>query len=258
MIEKSHQGLKFYQFELFQSLNHGVFTRLGGVSAEPWGALNVGGTVGDEREAVRENHRLIYDALSMNQHNACTVWQVHGGDVVLATQPVKGRKWLAQADAIVTDRADVPLFMRYADCIPILFFDPIQQVIGIAHAGWRGTMQGVGVNTVRVMHDSYGSRFEDIQVGIGPGISRQCFQVGQEVIDAALAYFKDIDDLVDWDPEDGSPYFDLLKANERALREIGVCQIQQSQLCTYQNTDEFYSHRAEKGRTGRFGVVVSL
>jgi len=149
--------------------------------------------------------------------------------------------------------------MRFADCLPILFYDPQKEAIGLAHAGWRGTVAGVAGNTVKAMTQGYGSRPEDIEVLIGPGISQACFQVGEEVVDALHAYYgDDADTLIKRDPDDGTAYVDLWEANAIDLRKTGVKNIEVVGICTYQNTDEFFSHRAERGKTGRFGVVISL
>ena len=137
------QGLAWYQFASLP-VRHGVFTRHGGVSAAPWASLNLGGNVGDDPLAVRENHQRMYAALGVDDGRVCTVWQVHSADVVYAAGPVPGRRWLAAADGLITDRPDTPLAMRFADCTPILAYDPQHGAIGLAHAGWRGTVQGHG------------------------------------------------------------------------------------------------------------------
>ncbi len=250
--------LQYYQSDLFGSIRHGIFTRHGGVSQNPWSELNVGGTVGDDVEAVRHNHRLMYDVLNVNGDNACTSWQVHGADVVMVNSPVQGRKWVARADGIITNNPDVPLVMRYADCVPLLFHDPIQHVIGLAHAGWRGTVQGMGKNMIKAMQDAYGSNPSDIQAVIGPSISPERFQVGEEVVEAVETHFGTLDGLLTRDPNDGTAYVDLWEANRRDLSEAGVENIEISGICTYQTTEDFFSHRAENGKTGRFGVVMQL
>lgn len=249
---------KYYQSPDWLGVKHGIFTRLGGYSQSPWGSLNVGGTVGDDLQAVRSNHDLIYQHLNLNADRSCTTWQVHGADVVVATGPVEGRRWLAQADGIVTDVPDTPLFMRYADCTPLLYYDPRHKAIGIAHAGWRGTVQGIATNMVEMMRNVYGTHPQDLNVIIGPSISCEKFQVGEEVVAAVHDYFGTLDGLMRRDPSDGTAYVDLWAANELALRRSGVDNIVLSGICTYQNTSEFFSHRAEKGRTGRFGAVISL
>ncbi len=251
-------ALVYYQFEHFSAVRHGVFTRLGGVSAAPYGALNVGGTVGDDPAAVQENYRRLYAALALDDTQACSVWQVHSADTVIVSEPVPGRRWVAKADGMVTNKPGVPLVMRYADCVPVLLHDPVQQVIGIAHAGWRGTVQGAGVSVLRVMADAFGSNPADVRAGIGPSIGPDCYQVGEEVVEAVQTYFGTVDGLVKRHPDDGSAYLNLWEANERDLRRNGVQHIAVAGICTASNTHEFHSHRAEKGKTGRFAAVIAL
>jgi YfiH family protein len=214
--------------------------------------------VGDAVQAVNHNHQLMYDTLDVNREKAVTTWQVHGADVVIANGPVTGRKWLAKADGVITNRVDVPLVMRYAVCVPLLFYDPQQQAIGLAHAGWRGTVQGMAANMVFALQQAYGSQPQDIQVVIGPSISIDCFQVGEEVVDALEGYFGSSEGLMRRDPADGTAYVDLWAANQLDLQRAGVEQIEIAGICTYQNKADFFSHRAENGKTGRFGVVMSL
>jgi polyphenol oxidase len=258
LIRVTHQALVYYRFALWPEVTHGIFTRQGGVSAGPWASLNVGGTVGDDVEAVRHNHELMYAALNVNRARACTVWQVHGADTVIVDRPVQGRRWVAQADAMVTDKEDTPLVMRYADCTPLMFCDPVRGVIGAAHAGWRGTVAGVASSVVETMKRAYGCQPADIQAAVGPSIGPERYQVGEEVVTAVGAHFSTTDGLVRRDPDDGSAYLDLWAANRLELERAGVEQIEIAGICTASNTDEFFSHRAENGRTGRFGTVISL
>lgn len=251
-------GLKYYQFESFNEINHAIFTRKGGSSAAPFNSLNTGGNVGDSPKAVRANHEQMYHALKMDEARACTVWQVHSVDTIIANQPVKGRRWLAAADAMVTDKVGVPLSMRFADCTPIMFVDRVQGVIGVAHAGWRGTVNGMAAKTVQTMMQAYGCKPANIQAGIGPSISVSKYQVGEEVVEAARAYYHDIEGIIRRDPTDGTAYFDLWAANALDLQRVGVEQVEIVAICTASNTDEFFSHRAEKGKTGRFGALISL
>lgn len=258
MQRVEQEGLVYYEFEMWPDLRHGIFTRHGGISAAPWAALNLGGNVGDSAEAVRHNHGLMYETLKLNQTKACTVWQVHSADTIIANKPVHERRWLALADGMVTDRVDTPLTMRFADCTPLLFHDPVQGVIGIAHAGWRGTVLGVGANIVQTMIQAYGCKPSNIQVGIGPSIGPERFQVGEEVVEAVYNYFGTVQGLISRDVVDGTAYLDLWAANKMDVERLGVEQIEIAAICTATHTDEFFSHRAEKGRTGRFGAVLSL
>jgi len=251
-------AIVYYQFLMWSDLTHGIFTRKGGVSRPPWSGLNLGGTVGDDPAAVRRNHELIYEALGVEGQRVCSVWQVHGTDIVVATAPAKGRSWISKADALVTDRPGLPLMMRFADCVPILFHDPVKKVIGMAHAGWRGTVKGMASKTVQTMVTTYGCDPETIQACIGPSIGPERYQVGEEVVEAVQAYFGTTDDLIRRDPVDKTAYFDLWTANRVDLERAGVRQIEIAEICTATHTDEFFSHRAEKGRTGRFGAVMVL
>jgi YfiH family protein len=246
-----------YRSDLLEPLRHGVFTRLGGVSAAPFDSLNLGGNIGDAPEAVRANHVRMYQSLGVEDARACSVWQVHGVEVIHATAPHPERRWLAQADALITDQTDLPLSMRFADCVPILFFDPVRRAIGMAHAGWRGTVGGVAGETVRAMCAAFGCQPADIRAVIGPSISRERYPVGDEVVQAAADHFGTIDEIVSYDDE-GKAHFDLWAANRIDLEQAGVRVIEIAGICTAGNTHEFFSHRAEGGRTGRFGAVISL
>jgi polyphenol oxidase len=255
-IEQSE--LAYYRFESMPDVNHGVFTRQGGVSKGPFGKLNLGGNVGDDPQAIEENYRRVYAALGVNAGRACSVWQVHTADTVIVNGPILGRRWVALADGMVTHQPDTPLVMRFADCVPILFHDPVKHVIGAAHAGWRGTVQGAGMSVVRTMADAFGCHPADIRAGIGPSIGPSHYQVGEEVVEAVRAYFGDHPGLIQRDPADGSAYLNLWEANAHDLRRGGLQQIEVAGISTAANTHEFYSHRAENGQTGRFVAVISL
>jgi YfiH family protein len=253
-------GAVYYQFEQWaneSALQHGIFTRLGGSSQAPFAALNVGSTVGDDPAHVRANLRQIYETLDVDGKRACTVWQVHSADCIVVNQPHPSQDWLAQADGMVTNRRGVPLIMRFADCVPILLYDPRRRAIGIAHAGWRGTIRGVAQSLLRTMQSAYGTQPADVQAAIGPSISAARYQVGAEVVQAVASAYGTLDGLIQR-AEDGSAYFDLWEANRRALERQGVRQIEISGICTATRTDEFYSHRAENGKTGRFAAVFML
>jgi YfiH family protein len=251
----------YYQFDRlrrFARLSHGIFTRRGGVSGPPFESLNVGSTVGDAQANVLENRQRLARTLGVRDEDIHTVWQVHGADV-LVLRGADNRWPPPQADALVTERVDLPISMRFADCVPLLFYDPVKKVLGMAHAGWRGTAAGVGPSTVKTMRDAFGCRPADIVAGIGPSIGPARYEVGPEVAAAIGAAFGDVEGLL-FHPNGGSDrlHLDLWEANRRALQMAGVRQIEVAELCTASNVDEFYSHRAEGGRTGRFGVLAVL
>src|SRR5512146_2188191 len=146
----SHNGVRYYTFDsLPDTVLHGVFTRQGGVSPAPWDTLNVGGTVGDDRERVLENRTRSFEALGRHMDSLFDVWQVHSADAVFAEAPRPPEVDHYKADIIFTDQPTVTLYMRFADCVPILLHDPKRKVVGLAHAGWLGTVRGASAAAVR-------------------------------------------------------------------------------------------------------------
>jgi YfiH family protein len=252
-------GLVYYRFANLASYGevfHGVFTRLGGVSNSPYDSLNVGHFIGDDREAVEANHELICQALGISRQDIATAQQIHGDQVAPVGLDDRGRV-LPATDALVTDDPGVVLMLRFADCLPILLYDPVRRAIGLIHAGWRGTIAGIAAKTVSAMMEAYGSRPADIVVGFGPCIGPCCYEVGSEVIEPLKAKFNHWQELLH--PQgDGSLHFNLWEANRRQLAELGVKEIEMMPLCTACHTEEFFSYRAEGGHTGCFAVVLGM
>jgi YfiH family protein len=251
-----HNGIRYYQFDKLRTC-HALFTRHGGVSPEPWGSLNVGGTVGDDLERVRENRKLSFHAMGCVPESIFDVWQVHSADVVCARAPRSVDESYRQADIILTDQPHVTLFMRFADCVPILLHDPRKGVIGLAHAGWMGTLRGVAKATVEAMKKNYGSNPADIVAGIGPSIGPDHYEIGADVILQVMQTYGDESQLF-LKSQRGKIHLNLWEANRVSLERAGVSEIEVSGICTACHTEDWFSHRAEKGRTGRFGALISL
>lgn len=252
----SQNGLRFYQFDSLD-VKHAVFTRHGGLSPEPWKSLNLSGTVGDEVERVRGNRFLSFEALGYRPDSIFDVWQVHSADAVCADAPRSFDEPYQKADIILTDKPEVTLFMRFADCVPILLHDPVKRVVGISHAGWLGTVRDVAKATVETMVERYDSRPADVIACIGPSIGPDHYEVGGDVISQVEGTFGADASLML--PQHGSRiYFDLWKANQYLLERAGIRQIELAGICTACHTDDWFSHRAEKGKTGRFGALISL
>jgi YfiH family protein len=252
-------GVRYYEFDLLAGVGvvQAVFTRRGGASPEPWAGLNVGGTVGDDPQRVAENRQRAFWAVDRNPDSLYDVWQVHGREVVRADAPRPLHTPHRKADAILTDRPEVSLFMRFADCTPVLLVDPVQRVVGLAHAGWKGTVQRVAAAAVEAMGAAYGTRPENVLAAIGPSIGAHHYPVGPEVVaEARAAFGADASGLLE--THNGSTHFDLWAANRLALEGAGVREIEVAGLCTACGLDDWYSHRAEAGRTGRFGALIAL
>jgi hypothetical protein len=243
-------------------INHAVFTRNGGVSPAPWAELNVGGTVGDEPNRVIENRKRAFLSVGCDTESIYDAWQVHGSHVICTRSPRTNNDPHQKADAILTDTKGVTLFMRFADCVPILLFDSKRMVIGIAHAGWKGVVKGTVSAAIKQMEERYASKPGDIQAAIGPSIAAHHYPVGHDVeIRIRSAFGLDADNLLL--PADGghpqdTVHLDLWAANRLLLEKAGVGDIEMASICTACNLNDWYSHRAEHGNTGRFGVLISL
>jgi YfiH family protein len=255
----THEQVKYFTFPSLEgySANHAVFTRQGGVSAAPFDSLNVGGTVGDDPASVAENRSRSFKALGRDLASLHDVWQVHSSDVVFADTPRPPETPHVQADILLTGNPQVTLYMRFADCVPILLVDPVKGVVGLAHAGWVGTIKQVAAVAVEAMVSRYGTNPADIRAGIGPSICADHYPVGPEVVEKARqAFGVQADGLFVF--SDDHPHFDLWKANQITLERAGVQQIEVSGLCTACHLEDWFSHRGEHGKTGRFGALINL
>ena len=252
-------GLEVLKFENegFNGFIHGVFTRNGGVSEGQWTSLNQGSTVGDIREHVMENRKRAFDFFDRDLNSLCDVWQVHGNEIVCADNPRKPDEPHIKADAIFTDNPDLTLFMRFADCVPIIVCDPTKGVAGIIHAGWKGTVNDIVGDAIKKIVKVYGVDPKNLVAGIGPSIGPDHYIVGNEVIQQAKENFgsnaKDF--LIE---KDGTTSLDMWAANEYLLRQQGVTEIERANICTACNLDDWYSHRKENGKTGRFGALIAI
>lgn len=236
---------------------HGVLTRHGGASRVPFASLNVGRLVGDDPDAVAENHRRAWEAFGCDPRGVAETRQVHGAEIAHVERFPAGAWARPEADGMVTNQGGVTLFMRFADCVPILLFDPRKKVIGMAHAGWRGTVSRVAQNAVAAMQTQYGSRPQDILAGIGPSICAEHYPVGEEVVaEVQLAFGAEAAGLLI--RQNGAVKFDLWAANRVVLEQAGVQRIEMSGQCTACDVETWYSHRAEQGKTGRFGALIGL
>lgn len=250
----------YYTFDSLagRGLSHAVFLRHGGVSDGPWASLNVGLTVGDDPAKVAENRAISFRTAGRKIETLSDSWLVHGSGVVVYNRPRPARQESPpKADIILTDNPEVTLFMRYADCVPILLYDPIKKAIGLAHSGWLGTVRRVGAAAVAAMTARYDSRPADLLAAIGPSIGPDHYQIGPEVAAQVEAAFGgDAPDLL---PQiNNSIHFDLWAANHLILSQAGVRAIESAGICTAEQGTDWFSHRGGQGKTGRFGVLMAL
>ncbi len=252
-------GIEYFSFHKtdFSGTTHGFFTRKGGVSEGPFQSLNLGGSIGDIPENIVENRRKVLESLERDPKSLFDVWQVHGTEVTFAENPRNLAIPPVKSDAIFTDNPAVTLLMRFADCVPILIYDQVKKVVGIIHAGWKGTVYNITEKAIIEIGHRYGSVPGDIIAAIGPSIGPDHFFVGEEVYNQAFAAFKNGKSEI-LTKENGQFVFNLWKANEYLLRKAGVQNIKLANICTACDTKRWFSHRAENGKTGRFAAIIGL
>lgn len=249
--------LEIITSRLLDPLRHGFFTRRGGASSGIFSGLNCGPGSSDQSEIVEINRGRVAMAMGVEDDHLVTVDQIHSDTVVTLTGPVSDRP---RADALVTATPGLGLAILTADCQPVLFADATAGVIGAAHAGWRGALDGVLEATLDAM-EGLGASKANISAVIGPSISQQAYEVGPEFLDRFL----------DEDPEnarffaggDGDRvHFDLPSYGLDRLRTAGVGQAEWTRHCTYSDPDRFYSYRrtthAKEADYGRLISVIRL
>ena len=229
----------------------GVSLRHGGVSQSPFASLNLAEHVGDDPNAVAANREILFQKTGLTDLRYCR--QVHGTDVInsadllppILTQP-------PEADGLVTAQREVALGIFTADCVPIFMLDVATPAIGIAHAGWRGTLARIAVNTLARMKTLFGTVATNCQIHLGPSIQQCCYTVSAALLTQFADHFGGT--------VRSGTNLSLQSANVTQLVEIGVSStaISVSPFCTACRTDLFYSHRAEGGQTGRMLSFIRL
>jgi YfiH family protein len=269
MIRREVDSLQVWFFEnllRYEAVGHFVSTRVGGRSTAPYDSLNLSFNAGDAPEDVRKNRERLAEAIDIPMNSMTTAKQIHDDHVKVVSKELRGKGSLDfdgainGTDAMVTNVPDTCLMVLLADCVPLLLYDPSKKVIGVIHAGWKGTLRRIVQATVRTLQNHFGSSTRDIVVGIGPSVGPCCYQVGQEVISLAEQVFGTTQDIIRNRSADGKGHLDLWKANKKQLLDAGIPEenIEMAETCTCHHSDVFFSYRHEKGKTGRFGAGIFI
>ena len=260
MIKVCKNGLEAFQFtdKVFSGCIHGLFSRKGGLSTGQWASLYQGSNIGDLRDNVIENRKRTFNFYDRSVDSIFDVWQVHGNEIICTDNPRCLDEAHQKADAIFTNNPEITLFMRFADCVPILIYDPEKQVVGIVHAGWQGTVNNIVGHAIKTISVRYGIDPAALHAGIGPSIGPDHYIVGCDVIKQVKKNFGDNDSQKLLTIIGSNTHFDLWRANQLFLERAGVKFIERADICTACNLQDWYSHRAEKGLTGRFGALIAL
>lgn len=254
----------FHQFEGLPKISNVISTRLGGISKDYLSSLNLSfsSMVGDQWENVIANRSRFYDILHIQPEQVAQAELVHGNRVAIVDEhtPRGTFEKLSATDGLVTNVPGIALFIPVADCAAISFYDPKAHVVAMIHSGWKGTVAGIIPETVKKMCQ-LGSNPVDVLVGISPVLEKCCYEVRADLVDAVTQAFPQQAASFFTQREDDIHYqFDFLGLLRWQLEAAGILSthIETSGMCTACNVREFYSHRGEHGKTGRFTGLISM
>ncbi len=273
--------LTFPKLSAIEGIEHLFTTRLGGVSKGDCATLNFSFTRGDDRSAVLENYARVAQVMGAQATDIVTTDQTHTINIRTVTKEDAGKgvtcdRDYTDIDGLITAEKGLVLSCFTADCVPLYFVDPVKQVIGVAHSGWRGTVAGMGARMVERMSQEFGCEPANIIAAIGPSICQDCYEISEEVAVQFEQGFWDEDKIAGYCKEafeaglhptgkllvpgkgDGKYQLDLWLANVVVLRSAGISleQIDLTDICTNCNPDYLFSHRASGGKRGNLGAFL--
>ncbi len=253
--------LPAFSFDIFKDwpVSAVVSTRKGGVSRPPWNSLNFSLARGDSREAVSANLQLFLQANGYSRNGVVIAGQIRSDCITRVTTGHRGQR-LAGVDGLITDQSNLPLLTLYADCVPIVIYDCKQHVLGVCHAGWQGTTHRITAKLVKELARDFGTQASHCLCALGPSIGPDSYEIGPKVIARVRASQSKPEKLLRPSYRPEHAFLDLWEANRGQLVEAGIPanNIEVSGLDTAQHTDLFFSHRAEKGKCGLFGMLCWL
>lgn len=261
--EGERQYLTFPQLDDYEELRHLFTTRHGGVSQGHCATWNFGERHLDTDENILQNFELLGQVLGADTDQMVTSAQTHTTNIRTVTAEDLGKGVVRERDyrdidGLVTDERNIAIITGHADCNAIFFFDPLKQVIGLAHSGWRGTLAGIGAAMVSKMKTEYGCQPSDIIAGIGPSLCQDCFEVDEDV---ALAFFDADEAYRQFADRRGCKFhIDLKGIIRHDLLAAGLAEgnLSNMELCTKCNKEMFFSHRGHQGRRGLMVAAMML
>lgn len=254
--------ITFPSLEKHENLFHCFTTRLGGVSEGCYQSMNLGMSTDDDRENKLKNYEILSEKLCFDLNDMVKTSQSHTANIRYATESDKGKIFngypgYADVDGLITDRKNIVISTSHADCTPIFFYDPIKEVIGMVHAGWRGTVENITGNMIKRFTEDFGSIPENIEAAIGPSLGQCCFEVDEDVAEIFLKADKNYETYM---KKIGNKYnFDLWEINKYIMMNNGMREenIEIAGICTKCRNDLFFSHRGQKGKRGlMLGMIM--
>lgn len=258
--------LKYKLFDEYKDMYYGFSIREGGVSKEHLYSLNLSFSRGDEEENVRINHERFAKAVGYDTNTLVFSNQLHNDNIKIVSKTDAGKGYcvksdIVDADGLVTNERGVTLITFFADCVPVFFYDDTNQVVGLAHSGWKGTAKQIATKMINTMVNEYGSMADKIKCAIGPSICKQCYEVSKDVISCfEKVYSKEQMKELAQKKDNGKYLLDLQLAVKYNLIKAGVMEenIAMPDLCTSCNKNYLFSHRASNGQRGNLAAVIGL
>lgn len=248
----------------YTEIAHFCTSREGGVSMGNYSSFNLSPFSGDDPTHYDQNKRILSEKLGIDAEHLIIPYQTHGTEIreidnlFFQMSTSEKTNLLNGVDALITRNQNVCIGVTTADCVPLLFFDPVQHVIAVAHAGWRGTCSGIAEITVQKFIKKFNSNPADILVTIGPSISSKVYEIGKDVVDKFREAEFQISDIIEKRNE--SFYLDLWKANQSSLKKVGILaeNIEISGICTFSEHEKFFSARRLGIKSGRMLSGIML
>jgi hypothetical protein len=260
MKTETKGSLVVYQFQnlhRYSAITHFFTTRKGGQSLPPYNSLNLSYNTQDDQKTVKHNRQIIASALHISPANLIVPGQVHGNTVRII-DGLQDYSKLQSTDGLINNRRHLAIGVLVADCVPLLLYDTVQNVIAAIHAGWRGTFSQIAAQAVCKMKDHFQSSPENIMAGIGPSIGPDNYEIGKTVAEQFSEKHSWASTIIK--KKNGRYYCDLWKANKIQLMQEGIKEhhIEISGICTYDSNEFLYSHRRSGGQTGRMAALIKL
>ena len=256
--------ITFPKLDAAGGIRHIFSTRLGGVSSGACGSMNLSFRNGDSRENVEENYHRLCATVNIEVSHLVLSRQTHTNNVIVVDKSHLGTGYskpeFSDIDGLITAQKGVALVTQYADCVPLLFYDPVARVCANTHSGWRGTVKKIGAVTVEKMMREFGCNPQNIIAAIGPCICKNCYEVDLKVYNA----FKDggfiLDKIFDSKPDGEHFLLDLREANRQILLGAGILDknLDIADICTAENSDFLHSHRATAGKRGNLAAIIEM
>lgn len=264
---KFGNGIPYISFNALEQTGmvvNAFSTRQGGVSVGCLESMNLGFNRGDLDENVLKNHKIFAKAVGFPYENIVTTNQTHTTNVRVVTKEDYGKgitkdRDYSDVDGLITNVPGIVLATYYADCVPLYILDPVNKAIGLSHSGWKGTVNRIGENTLKLMNENYGTNPKDVICCIGPSICQDCYEISEDVANEFINEFGKNNKIL-YNKGNGKYQLNLWESVKQVFLDAGVeyDNIYTTDICTCCNKDELFSHRGHHGKRGNLAAFLML